>query len=195
MDLFSSKPKLVVIVNEETEELREAFEALPFESKIIEFKTFGREKIGVDIHAHLFEPILSKPASLPSTQPKTWREMLKWTSENTRELAKTLINKIATEFRGVKHKPLGRYYAFYKDKIGSSKTIFAVLMLRKDSIAIRIGVDPKTFDDEKGWMERKVYKGWFFKYGRRQEREFRIKDEEQLEYALKLIKQSYDTVS
>lgn len=68
-------------------------------------------------------------------------------------------------------------------------------MLRKDSIAIRIGVDPKTFKDEKGWVERKVYKGWFFKYGGRQEREFRINDKEQLEYASTLIKQSYDTVS
>ncbi|MEM2099959.1 MAG: hypothetical protein QXP45_01255 [Thermoproteota archaeon] len=194
-DLFSSKPKLAVIVNEETEDLREAVEDLPFESNIIEFKTFEREKIGVGVHAHLFEPVLSKPSTPPSTQPKTWQEMLKWTSGSTRELTETLIDKIAAEFRGVKHKPLGRYYAFYKEKIGSSKTIFAVLMLRKDSIAIRIGVDPKTFNDEKGWVERKVYKGWFFKYGRRQEREFRIRDEEQLDYALKLIKQSYDTVS
>jgi hypothetical protein len=43
-------------------------------------------------------------------------------------------------------------------------------MLRKNSIAIRIGVDPKTFRDEKELVEEKVYKGWFFKYGGRRAR-------------------------
>jgi len=193
-DLFSSKPKLAVIVNEETENLREAVESLPFESTIIEFKTFEREKVGLSVHAHLFKPVSLTPASPPSTQPVGWQEMLEWSSESTRELAKTIISRIKTELKDIKHKPLGKHYAFYREKVGS-KTIFAVLMLRKNSIAVRIGVDPKTFRDEEELVEEKVYKGWFFKYGGRQEREFRISDKEQLEYALKLIKQSYDAAS
>ncbi|MEM2842130.1 MAG: hypothetical protein QW201_02375 [Thermoproteota archaeon] len=39
-------------------------------------------------------------------------------------------------------------------------------MLRKNSIAIRIGVDPKTFSDEKGWVERKRYKDGSLSMGR-----------------------------
>jgi hypothetical protein len=56
-DLFSSKPKVVIIVDEATEELKEAVEDLPFESKIVEFKTFERDGVGVSVHAHLFEPL------------------------------------------------------------------------------------------------------------------------------------------
>jgi hypothetical protein len=163
---------LAVIVDEETEDLREAVESLPFESTIIEFKTFERDNVGLNVHAHLFEPVSLTPTSPPSTEPIGWQEMLEWTSENTRELAKTIISRIKTELKDVKHKPLGKYYAFYREK-ESSKTIFAVLMLRKNSIAIRIGVDPKTFRDEKELVEEKVYKGWFFKYGGRRALRFK----------------------
>ncbi|MEO0242711.1 MAG: hypothetical protein ABIM42_06735 [candidate division WOR-3 bacterium] len=38
------------------EMLDEAIKALPFESRIVEFKTFVREKSSLDMHAHLFEP-------------------------------------------------------------------------------------------------------------------------------------------
>ncbi|MEM2246796.1 MAG: hypothetical protein QXM51_01535 [Thermoproteota archaeon] len=35
-----SKPKLAVIVNEETEDLREAVDSLPFESNVVESSSF-----------------------------------------------------------------------------------------------------------------------------------------------------------
>lgn len=57
-EVFSSKPKLVIIVNKASDELREAVENLPFESKVVEFKTFERENVGISVHAHLFEPIV-----------------------------------------------------------------------------------------------------------------------------------------
>jgi len=56
-DLFLSKPEVVIIVDEATKELKEAVEDLPFKSKIVEFKTFVREGVGLSVHAHLFEPL------------------------------------------------------------------------------------------------------------------------------------------
>jgi len=55
-DLFSSKPVVVIIIDELLDELEEAVEELPLECRIIEFKTFARED-APSIHAHLFDPL------------------------------------------------------------------------------------------------------------------------------------------
>lgn len=52
-ELFSSKPKIAIIVDEVTEELSEAVEDLPFETRIVEFKTFTREGVGLPF-THIF---------------------------------------------------------------------------------------------------------------------------------------------
>ncbi len=57
-DLFLlKKPKVVIIIDEATEELKEAVEDLTFETKIVQFKTFERDGVGLPVHAHLFEPL------------------------------------------------------------------------------------------------------------------------------------------
>jgi len=62
-------------------------------------------------------------------------------------------------------------------------------MVKKKKVSIRIKVDPMKFKDERKWTKK--YKGWFFarKY---EEREFSVSNEEQLDYAIELIKQSYN---
>ena len=92
------------------------------------------------------------------------------------------------ELGDVTHKPLGRFYCFYKGK-PSTKSIFAALMLRKNALKVRIRTDPSTFQDPQKWTGDKVYKGWFFKSG--EEREFEISRKEQINYAIELIKHSY----
>jgi len=62
-------------------------------------------------------------------------------------------------------------------------------MLTKKALKVRIRTDPTTFKDPRGLTRDRVYKGWFFKQG--QEREFKIANEEQIENAIELIKQSY----
>jgi hypothetical protein len=55
--LVSKPPKLAIIIEEETEELREAVEGLKLETDVVEFRTFVSDKAGVSQHAHLFEPL------------------------------------------------------------------------------------------------------------------------------------------
>lgn len=55
---------------------------------------------------------------------------------------------------------------------------------------VRIRTDPKTFRDDKKWTGDKIYRGWFFKQG--QEREFKVTEKEQVDYAIELIRQSYE---
>jgi predicted transport protein len=88
----------------------------------------------------------------------------------------------------VNHKPIGRWHGFYKGKT-STKSLFAVIMLKKGSFKVRIRTDPKTFKDDKNLAGERMYKGWFYKQG--QERQFEIKEKGQIEYALELIKHSY----
>ncbi|MEM1551310.1 MAG: hypothetical protein QXH03_01405 [Candidatus Bathyarchaeia archaeon] len=195
-EVFSSKPKLVIIVNEASDELKEAVEDLPFESKIIEFKTFERENVGIRVHAHLFEPLYAVPSATLKTTEKQklpehylkWEKRLTWVDENVREIVNALTNRIL-QLRNATHETHGRYLCFYKGK-PSTKSIFAAFLLGKHSLSVRIRVDPATFKDPKKMTGDRVYKGWFFKQG--QEREFKIASKEQIDDAMELIAQSYE---
>lgn len=56
-ELVDSKPIIAILINVKTEELEEVCETLPFETRIIEFKTFVRENVGLEVHIHLFETL------------------------------------------------------------------------------------------------------------------------------------------
>jgi hypothetical protein len=69
-DLVSRPPVVTIIIEKRTEQLDEAISALAHSQiKVVEFQTFTREGIGLNVHAHLFEPLYSKVAS-PSTSPQ-----------------------------------------------------------------------------------------------------------------------------
>ncbi len=56
-NLVSKLPKLAVVIEEETEELREAVEGLRLETEVVELRTFVRKGADISQHAHLFEPL------------------------------------------------------------------------------------------------------------------------------------------
>jgi hypothetical protein len=58
-DLISKQPILTIIIEKDTEELREALNTLRYpQIKVVEFQTFTREGVeGLAVHAHLFEPL------------------------------------------------------------------------------------------------------------------------------------------
>ena len=117
-----------------------------------------------------------------------WEKRLQWVNPSVKTLVARLISKVEKEFPDVTHLSKYRWYYIYKGKSQSTESLFAVLMLTKKDIKVRIRTEPTKFEDPKGWT--KVYKGWFFKRG--QEREFKMTSEEQIPYAMELIKQSYD---
>ena len=68
-DLISKSPVLTIIIEKRTRELDEALDILRYSPiKIVEFQTFVREKVGLEVHAHLFEP-LYKPVVTTQPQP------------------------------------------------------------------------------------------------------------------------------
>ncbi len=206
--LVSQPPKITIIIDEVTDEVREANRALKRlgNTEVVEFKTFVREDAEI-VHAHLFEPIYKLERSFrketlsvaPTKARETrklpehyenWEKMLAWTDENVKEIVNTLEEKIL-EIGYVNKKTIGRHYGFYNGK-PTTNSLFAVLLLKKKALKVRIRTDPKTFNDAQNWTKGRVYKGWFFKKG--QEREFSIstQDEGTLSYAVELIKHSYE---
>ncbi len=58
-DLISKPPVLTVIIEKKTEELEEALGIFrrDYQTEIVEFQTFVREGVGLQVHAHHFEPL------------------------------------------------------------------------------------------------------------------------------------------
>jgi hypothetical protein len=59
-NLISSKPNLIIVIEEKTDKIREAVENLPLKSDILEVKTFRRED-AENVHIHLFPTGKLKP--------------------------------------------------------------------------------------------------------------------------------------
>jgi len=194
--LLSNLPRIVVVIDELNEEVKEACQSLKYETQFVEFKTFVRED-APNVHAYLFEPLyaiekISKKEEerkrLLPEHYQSWDKMLAWVDEKTRLLTRMIMARILG-LEEVNHYAHGTYYCFYKGK-PTTKSIFAALMLTKNYVKVRIRTDPNTFKDSKKWTGEKIYRGWFFKQG--QERGFRITEKDQMDYAMELIKQSYN---
>ena len=185
--LFSTPPRIVIIIDQKTPEVQEACRVLKYTTDIIEFKTYVREN-AENVHAHLFDPLsgIIKPPPSPPPPRQNWEKKLAWVDETVRATTKALINRIA-KLDNVSHRPSGPDYMFYRET-SRGKIVFAGLFLTKPALKVRIRTDPATFKDPKKWTGDKEYH-WFFKVG---EREFKITNKEQIDYAMELIKQSYD---
>jgi predicted transport protein len=194
-DVISTKPSIAIIIDERTAELDEVLGMLPLKTEITELRTFEREGVGLSVHAHLLsaeEAVEGEKEGERRGLPehmKSWEARLKWSTPENRELLRKLVERVKSEFPEIAHEPKYRWYYMYKGKGKDLKSLFAVLMIKKKKVSIRIKSDPATFRDAQGWTKK--YKGWFFarKY---EEREFSISTSEQIDYAIDLIKQSYN---
>ena len=192
--LLFTPPRIVIVIDQKTPEVQEACRVLKYPPDIIEFKTYARENAET-VHAHIFEP-LRPPKIMKEEKGKeypeyrtSWQSRLSWVTPETREIVHRLINAIESELPKTSHQPKYRWLYFYKGEDRSVQSLFAVFMIGKKKVNIRIAADPAKFADDEKWTKK--YKGWFFPR-KLEEREFSISTSERLDYAMKLIKQSYD---
>lgn len=194
--LFSKHPRIVIIIDEKTSEVEEACRVLKYQTDIIEFKTFVRE--GADSgRAHLFEPLyaLGKvvDASKASEAAKkawvtirahSWEKMLATANDElkrvTRELEQRIVGLSDVKLRMMKNK------TFYRGKM-ANETCFVSLQITERELIVRIRANPTTFKDPKKWSIDGIRKGFF-----KQQSKFKITSLDQIDYAMELIKQSYD---
>lgn len=55
-DLIARPPTITIVIEEYTSQLREALKKYT-QKRVVEFQTFIRERVGLEVHAHLFEPL------------------------------------------------------------------------------------------------------------------------------------------
>jgi predicted DNA-binding protein (MmcQ/YjbR family) len=197
-DVVSAKPSIAIIIDERTAELDEVLGVLPLKAEITELRTFEREGVGLNVHGHLLsvEEAVGKEEEKESKErPEhmlNWKSRLEWVAPEIRELVDKLVRKAESQLTGTSGVPRFRWYYLYKGSGRRLDSLFAVLMVKKKKVSIRIKVDPMKFEDERKWTKK--YKGWFFAR-KHEEREFSVSTPEQIDYAVKLIKQSYDISS
>ncbi len=109
-DLISKPPVLTIIIEKDTEGLREALSTLAHpQIKVVEFQTFTREGVGLEVHAHLFEPLYATPKT--TTVPKQGEAV---TSKDTLESTIRIKNNITWHYFDV---PVDKRSFFPPDKV------------------------------------------------------------------------------
>ena len=121
--------------------------------------------------------------------PVSWEKKIEDNDNQVKLLVKELMLSIVKEFSDLTTEPSGDDFQLFRGQIGLGNR-FAVLMLRKDGITIRLRANPRTLIDPQKWITEKTYK-WYFNDGNGEEKEIKITQEGQIDYAVELLKQSY----
>lgn len=67
-DLITRPPVITIVIEKATSQLSEALRKY-IQNKVVEFRTFTRERTGLVVHAHLFKPLYEPVSEPPSVQP------------------------------------------------------------------------------------------------------------------------------
>ena len=195
-DLVASKPIIVIPIDHITDEAKEVCGSLPFENKIIEFKTFVREGTE-NVYAHLFEPLYESKPREPeklierprvakeslSLKRKEWKEEehLAGIPDRIRGLYQKLKTHLMSIGPDIKIKPLALYIGFI------SKTNFVDILILKKALKIWLNMRKGELNDPKG-ICRDVSETGHWGNG---DYELSIQEDKNIDYIVDLAKQSY----
>ena len=165
-EILESKPQIIILIDGKNDELEEVCDSLPFDSKVIEFKTYIRENVGLGVHIHSFEPLENfkkiKPESnenkindLTETEKKRidfWKGLLEKSKKRTSlhsNISPSINSWIGTGSgkRGLgfnyvvtyKHGQIELYIDRVKDSQDENKKIFDELQSHMDEIEKEFG--------------------------------------------------------
>ncbi len=119
----------------------------------------------------------------------SWKKKLEDNNDPIKLLVKDLLFSLTHEFSDLATGSIGDDLAICRGPRGL-RNRFAVLMLRKDGVTIRLRANTKSLNDPQKWIAEKTYK-WYFNDGVGEEKEIKITGKEQVAYAVELLKQSY----
>jgi len=173
-EILESKPQIIILIDGKNDELEEVCDSLPFDSKVIEFKTYIRENVGLGVHVHSFEPLKNfkkiKPESndneikgLTETQKKRidfWKGLLEINKNKIKYFANNKAKKYydiscASGIAGISY-----YYAIKQESVSiglsinrdtkdKNDYIFHKLLENKNEIEKIFGEDLGWFNDKK----------------------------------------------
>jgi len=122
--------------------------------------------------------VKQKDNSEPLKLPVSWEKKLEDNNDQVKLLVKYLMLSITNAFSDLTTELSGDDFQLCRGQIGL-RNRFAVLMLRKDGITIRLRANPRTLIDPQKWITEKTYK-WYFNDGNGEEKEIKITQEEQI---------------
>jgi len=143
--LLSKPPRIVIIVDKKTPEIKEACRVLKYKTDILEFQTFVRED-APNVKAHLFVPLCGaekvevkgkeeRERKIPEHY-KDWQSLFNWVEDNVKDVTKALeSNIISINPSEVTKAVHGRYLCFYREK-PTTKSIFAAFLLTKKALKV-----------------------------------------------------------
>lgn len=94
-DTINKDPEVIIVMDEQSKELDEVCESLPFRTTVLKFETYHREKIGVDVHIHSFDTLKDyeiKEPILPHEEVKEDKEGKEIITIGKRSIEITLRN-------------------------------------------------------------------------------------------------------
>ena len=86
-DSLSMRPIINVIIDKSSTVLEEAVNKIAYSPRIVEFQTFTRERVGLEVHAHLFEPVCVPVSPPPQVTPSVKGEKVRGRKVTFEELA------------------------------------------------------------------------------------------------------------
>lgn len=129
----------------------------------------------------------SNKKKVPAPDIIVWKQITEC-SQEVQTITYSLINKLSI-LTDASSKVSGKNFVLY-----NSKNRFAAFMPRRYALAIRIRTNSTNYPDSQSLIGEKIYH-WFFNNGAGEEREFRIVNLSQVDYAFELIKRSYELAS
>jgi hypothetical protein len=155
--ILSTLPKIVVIIDELNEEVKEACQSLKYETEFVEFKTFVRED-APNVHAHLFEPLsilesTAKEEKRSVAAGKAWEtrksqvgvpveeQIEKIGNIHAREIARKLTEEVKKISENIVEKTTVHHITFW---VSNSK--FSSIYPEKNGFCFEVKIPPNQFD-------------------------------------------------
>lgn len=180
--IFHKEFGILVIINEKTKDLEDLKEEYLPNLECVEFKTYkSSNKEIYKVNWFIKKPIISKKRVFKKYSTKDNLERANPEIKKTFKILKAKIFKLPK----VKEKP-GDHYFDYRIK-GSKKGTFVSVSIRTDRLSMLIKMGKKRLKDPKK-ISSEVPKQWG--YGDMTKR-FSIDSREDVNYAMRLIKQAY----
>ncbi len=142
-DTLNKDPEIIIVIDEQTKELDEVCEGLPFRTTVLNFETYQREEIGVGVHIHSFDTLKDyvikeqpQPRKIDKTKVKgkeySEEHHIKGKPKEVLELYRT-IDKFCRELdpTAVQKKFLARYVRYAHEK-----NIFCCVHLQKSGLRV-----------------------------------------------------------
>lgn len=196
-DVINNDPEIAIIIDEKTEDLTEVCNTLPFVTNVLEFKTYYREHVGIEVPVHIFDTLYydTKIDITKTTRTKgqtqkqkggkltsyTEEDHLVGSSDEIRELYEKLKRSILSLGENIYIKPVKHYIGFI------AKTNFIDIRIQKKALKIWFNMSRGELSDPKH-LTRDVSGVGHLGNG---DYELHMNDDSELDYIISLAKQSY----